>query len=114
MTFLNDKYPYRRDPAPTPRGATLEDDVMVGGGATIIPGVTIGERSFIGAGALVDKDIPPRSLVVGVPGRISPLPENMDCENTRAYTTFKHGLWDRRTEYQGGNQWPDDWPEAFM
>ena len=52
-TFLNDRYPYRRDPAPTPRGATIEDDVMIGGGVTILPEVHIGERSFIAAGAVV-------------------------------------------------------------
>ena len=113
VTFLNDKYPYRRDSAPAPQGATLEDDVMVGGGATVLAGVTIGERSFIGAGALVNRDIPPRSLVVGVPGRISPLPTKLDVANTRAYTTGRHGMWDARTEYPGNSDWPDDWPEAF-
>ncbi|MCH7735433.1 MAG: N-acetyltransferase, partial [Chloroflexi bacterium] len=62
-TFLNGKYPGRRDEMRPPRGATVEDDVMIGGGATILPEITIGERSFIAAGAVVTKDVPPRSFV---------------------------------------------------
>ena len=42
VNFLNDRFPYRRDPMPTPRGATIEDDLMVGGGVTILPEITIG------------------------------------------------------------------------
>ena len=114
VTFLNDKYPYRRDPAPTPRGATLENDVMIGGGSTVLPEVTIGERSFIGAGTLVNKDVPPRSLVIGVPGQVSPLPKTLDCPNTRAYTTSSYDLWDQNKSYTGGNEWPEDWPETFV
>src|SRR5262245_32535992 len=76
VTFLNDRYPGRRDPMPVPRSATIEDDVMVGGGVTILPGVRIGRRSFIAAGAVVVHDIPAGSFVVGVPGRVKPLPPN--------------------------------------
>ncbi len=47
----------RRTPMPTPRGPTIEDDVMIGGGCTILPGVRIGARSFIAAGAVVSCDI---------------------------------------------------------
>ena len=57
-TFLNDRFPFRRHPMPTPRGAIIEDDVMTGGGVTITPGITIGERSFVAAGAVVTKDVP--------------------------------------------------------
>ncbi len=46
------------------KGATL------GANATIVCGVTIGEYAFIGAGAVVVKDVPPHSLVVGNPGRL--------------------------------------------
>ena len=50
VTFLNDRFPGRRDPMPTPRGATIHDDVMIGGGATILPGITIGETAVVGDG----------------------------------------------------------------
>jgi acetyltransferase-like isoleucine patch superfamily enzyme len=113
VTFLNDKYPYKRDPMPTPRGATVEDDVMIGGGATVLPDVTIGERSFIAAGAVVTKDVPARSLVVGVPGRISQLPQRLDRPNTRVPARKPTGLWDSEEEYQGASLWPDYWRERF-
>lgn len=48
----------------------IGDDVWVGSGAVILPGVTIGEKSIIGAGCVVTKDIPPYSVVSGVPGKV--------------------------------------------
>ncbi len=52
------------------RHPTIEDDVVVGAGAKILGAITIGSRSRIGANAVVVKDVPPDSVVVGVPGRI--------------------------------------------
>ena len=43
---------------------------FVGGGATILPGVTIGDESIVGAGCVVFEDVPARSIVVGNPARI--------------------------------------------
>lgn len=48
----------------------IEDDVWIGGGAIICPGVTIGKGSSIGAGSVVTKDIPPGVLAVGNPCRV--------------------------------------------
>ncbi len=48
----------------------LERGVIVHSGARIIGPVTIGERSVVGANAVVLKDVPPRSLVVGVPAEV--------------------------------------------
>ena len=113
VTFLNDRYPCRREPLPTPRGATVHDDVMIGGGCTILPGVTIGERSFIAAGAVVNKDVPPRSFVVGVPGRISPLPDHLDMPNSRLITRQTSEFWNAQADYVGKSIWPDYWPDKF-
>ena len=46
---------------------TVENDVWIGAGATVLPGVTIGECSIVGAGAVVTKDVPPYTVVGGVP-----------------------------------------------
>ena len=48
----------------------IGDDCWIGGGAIICPGVTIGPRSIIGAGAVVTRDIPADSLAVGNPARV--------------------------------------------
>jgi len=48
----------------------IGDNVWICTGAIILPGVTIGADSVIGAGAVVSKDIPPRSLAVGVPAKV--------------------------------------------
>lgn len=49
---------------------SIGNDVWVGGSAVICPGVTIGDRSIIGAGAIVTKDIPPDSIAVGNPAKV--------------------------------------------
>src|SRR5438105_10111704 len=53
------------------RHPTLGDNVVVGAGAKIIGGFTIGDNSRIGAGSVVVREVPPNSVVVGVPGRIT-------------------------------------------
>ncbi len=52
------------------RHPTLEDDVVVGAGAKILGAIVVGRGAKIAAGAVVVKDIPPNSTVVGVPGRV--------------------------------------------
>jgi len=52
------------------RHPTIEDEVVIGAGAKILGDITIGSQSRIGANAVVVKDVPPDSVVVGVPGRI--------------------------------------------
>ena len=44
--------------------------MWIGAGATILPGVTVGENSIVAAGAVVSKDVPPNTVVGGVPGRV--------------------------------------------
>jgi serine O-acetyltransferase len=51
------------------RHPTLEDHVVVGAGAQILGPITIGAHSRVGANSVVVKDVPPNSVVVGVPGR---------------------------------------------
>lgn len=48
----------------------IENNCQIGTNAILLPGVTIGKASIIGAGAVVNKDIPPYSLAVGVPAKV--------------------------------------------
>ena len=58
------------------RGPTIRRGARVGGGAVLCPGVEIGAEAFVGAGAVVTKDVPPRAVVVGNPARqIREVPE---------------------------------------
>lgn len=53
----------------TRKGIVIEDDCWLGSGVKVLDGVTIGQGSVIGAGAVVTKDIPPYSVAVGIPAR---------------------------------------------
>lgn len=48
----------------------IKKGVWIGAGAIILPGVTIGEYSIVAAGAVVTKDVPPYSVVAGVPAKV--------------------------------------------
>ena len=52
------------------RGPTIRRGARIGGGAILCPGIEIGEDAFVGAGAVVTKDVPPRVVVVGSPARV--------------------------------------------
>ncbi len=52
------------------KGPTIRRGARVGGGAVLCPGIEIGEEAFVGAGAVVTKDVPPRAVVVGSPARV--------------------------------------------
>ena len=75
----NDPYPIRRDVDLV--GPTLEDHASVGANAVLLPGVTVGEGSFVAAGAVVTEDVPDGMLAVGAPARHEPLPEPLDGRN---------------------------------
>ena len=78
VTFINDKHP--RSVNPDGSMQTEEDwkvvetfvhnGASVGSSATILCGVTIGEGAIVGAGAVVTKNVPPNSVVAGVPAKV--------------------------------------------
>lgn len=77
--FLNDRFPVRTHaPLKAPRigrGATI------GGNATLLPAVTVGEGALVAAGAIVTSDVPPWHLAIGSPARFRPLPKQLRRKN---------------------------------
>jgi maltose O-acetyltransferase len=62
--------PERRLERPASRPIELEANVWLGARVIVLPGVTIGVGSVVGAGSVVTRDVPPRSIVAGVPARM--------------------------------------------
>lgn len=81
VILTNDKYPLKMRDTYKPMGPIIEDEVTISGGVVIIPGVKIGQGSFIAAGAIVTKNIPPMSLVTGASGKINVLPVKLKEKN---------------------------------
>ena len=70
VTFTNDKFPRSKRYPDSFLKTIVKTGASIGGGAVILPGVTIGEKAMIGAGSVVTKDVPRFSIVVGNPARI--------------------------------------------
>lgn len=68
-TTTNDDTMARHEPGATLRGALLRRACRVGAAAVLTPGVEIGEEAFVAAGAVVTRDVPARTRVIGVPAR---------------------------------------------
>jgi maltose O-acetyltransferase len=60
----------RRDKLEAAQPITIGDNVWLGGGVIVCPGVTIGDNSVVGAGSVVTRDVPPNSVAVGNPARV--------------------------------------------
>ncbi|HVC28080.1 MAG TPA: acyltransferase [Gammaproteobacteria bacterium] len=89
VTLTNDRYPLKQRDSYRPEGPVIEDGVTLGGHVTVCPGVRIGEDAFVAAGAVVTRDVPARSLAVGVPARIKPLPPHL-AERNLALSWRRH------------------------
>ena len=78
VMFTNDKYPRATNPDGSVQTESdwtviptlVKKGASIGSGATILAGVTIGENSIVGAGAVVVRDVPPETTVAGVPARV--------------------------------------------
>lgn len=70
VTFTNDPFP-RSKAYPAEFSRTIvAGGASIGGGAVLLPGVRVGRRAMVGAGAVVTRDVPPHAIVVGNPARI--------------------------------------------
>ena len=68
-TFTNDPFPRSKKDFKL-MYTSVKKGATIGANATILPGITIGEKSMVGAGAVVTKDVPANTLVVGNPARV--------------------------------------------
>lgn len=62
--------PYLRSARPASRPVVIDDDVWIGAKASIMPGVHIGRGAIVGTGAVVTRDVPPFTVVAGVPAKV--------------------------------------------
>jgi UDP-2-acetamido-3-amino-2,3-dideoxy-glucuronate N-acetyltransferase len=69
-TFSNDKYPRSKQHDRPIEQTRLDAGSSIGAGAVVLPGITVGPRALVGAGAVVTQDVPARAIVSGNPARI--------------------------------------------
>lgn len=62
--------PERRDEEPEPQPVVLEDNVWLAARVIVLPGVTVGKNSVVGAGSVVTRDVPPNVLAAGMPAKV--------------------------------------------
>ena len=70
VTFTNDRFPRSKHYPDTFAATLVCTGASIGGGATLLPGITIGAHAMVGAGAVVTRSVPPNAIVVGNPARI--------------------------------------------
>lgn len=70
VSFCNDKYPRSKQYPEKFDKTVIKKSASIGSGAVILPGITVGENAIVGAGAVVTKDVPPKSIVIGNPAKM--------------------------------------------
>lgn len=70
VTFTNDKFPRSKQYPSAFAQTIVREGASVGGGATLLPGVTIGRFAMVGAGAVVTRSVPDYAIAVGSPARV--------------------------------------------
>ena len=81
--------PDRRDETPPSRPVCLGENVWLGARVIVMPGVTIGQNTVVGAGSVVTRTLPPNVIAAGVPARVvralpgaaEPMPKHGDAES---------------------------------
>lgn len=82
VTFTNDKFPRSKVYPEKFLETRIENGASIGGGAVLLPGITIGTGAMVGAGAVVTKSVPPYAIVMGSPARITGYVDNTARSST--------------------------------
>jgi len=77
VVLTNDRYPLKQRDTYEPEGPIIEEGVTLCAGVIVCPGIRIGRGALVAAGAVVTCDVPPQTIVKGIPGRHEPLPEHL-------------------------------------
>jgi len=85
--FTNDPFPRSRKYLPNHPHTRISAGASIGANATLLPGVTIGEHAMVGAGAVVTRDVPAYSIVVGNPARIAGYADSTDRSPPQSRTS---------------------------
>ncbi len=95
----------------TSEGVVIEDDVWIGAHVTVVDGVTVGAHSVIAAGAVVTRDVPPWSVVAGVPARV--LRDRRDTDPTTDGSQRPRSRGPRPSLARFDQMVAEQWPEAL-
>ena len=86
--LTNARYPQSARVKETLAGVVIQKRARIGANATLLPGVVVGEEALVGAGAVVTRDVAPRTVVAGNPARVIGKIEDLEYDDrpgTRAY-----------------------------
>jgi len=94
VTFINDRYPVATNVGGELQGkddwecipTLIRKGASIGSSATILCGITVGENAIIGAGSVVTRDVPPRTVVAGNPARIK---KSLEENNAHESSLFR-------------------------
>ncbi len=87
VTFTNDNFLGRTEERfKYHKGVHVKKGARIGANATFLPGITVGEDALVAAGSVVTKDVPPKTIVMGIPARpVRNVPEEQLLENQSYY-----------------------------
>jgi UDP-2-acetamido-3-amino-2,3-dideoxy-glucuronate N-acetyltransferase len=90
VTFTNDPFPRSKQYPQSFSHTIIKAGASIGGGATLLPGIEIGQAAMVGAGAVVTLSVPDGAVVVGNPARIVRYVDGLDM--TRSLETIRQSL----------------------
>ena len=90
VTFTNDRYPRSKNKSWKLLSTRVCRGATIGAGATLLPGITIGENAMIGAGSVVTKDVPAGEIWVGNPARNIKDNNNIVLNSNLGGALYKH------------------------